>query len=104
VLLFLAQHPEKADPWQELVRQSVESTVRIVERYVELSRFLDDPSRQSLQQVEELLDQVAGTFANLRGRLVDEGAADLSEEVAVFRSTLQALDEVNVQSQGGGGS
>jgi 5-bromo-4-chloroindolyl phosphate hydrolysis protein len=102
VLAFLEQHPEKADGWRGIVRECLESTLRIVRRYLELSRFFEDPSRQSLQEVEELLDQVAGTFTSLGKRLVDEGAADLSAEMDVFRSTLQAVNEVNVLNRGGG--
>jgi hypothetical protein len=104
VLFFLEEHPEKAEAWRGIVRECLQSTLRVVERYVEFSRFLDNPSQQSMREVEELLDQVSGTFAGLRRRLVDEGAADLSAEMAVFRSTLQALEEVNVLNRGGGAS
>jgi len=101
---FLEQHPEKAEAWNGILRDCLESTLRITRRYVELSRFFDDPSRQSVAQVEDLLGQVSTTFANLRTRLVDEGAADLSAETEVFRSTLQALNEVNVLNRPGGNS
>jgi hypothetical protein len=93
---FLDQHPDKAQAWDGILRECLESTLRITRRYVELSRFFDDPARQTVRQVEELLEQVSTTFANLRTRLVDEGAADLSAETAMLRSTLQALDEVNL--------
>lgn len=96
---FLAQHPDKEEAWRGIIRECLQSTLRIGQRYVELSRFFDDPSRQSLVQVEELLDQVAATFANLRARLVDEGAADLTAETEACRSTLQALNEVTVLNQ-----
>jgi hypothetical protein len=101
VLAYLEQHPEKAGGWRGIVRECLESTLRIVRRYLELSRFFEDPSRQSLKEVEELLDQVASTFTSLGRRLVDEGAADLSAEMDVFRSTLQAVNEVNVLNRGG---
>jgi 5-bromo-4-chloroindolyl phosphate hydrolysis protein len=101
VLIFLEEHPEKASAWRGIVRECLESTLRIVRRYQELSRFVQDPSRHSLRDVEELLDQVARTFTGLQTRLVDEGAADLSAEVDVFRSTLQAVNEISVQNRGG---
>src|SRR5438105_938282 len=37
VLSFLDQHPEKAGAWRGVVRECLQSTLRIVERYVELS-------------------------------------------------------------------
>jgi hypothetical protein len=101
---FLEQHPDKDEAWSGILRECLESTLRISRRYVELSRFFEDPTRQSVTQVEELLGQVSTTFANLRTRLVDEGAADLSAETEVFRSTLQALNEVNVLNRPGGRS
>jgi len=104
VLVFLDEHPERADAWRGVVRECLQSSLRIVNRYADLSRFFEDPSRQSLQEVEELLDQVSATFTNVGQRLVEEGAADLTAEMELFRSTLQAVNEVNVLKQGGGNS
>jgi hypothetical protein len=104
VLVFLEEHPERADAWRAVVRECLQSSLRIVNRYADLSRFFEDPSRQSLREVEELLDQVSATFTNVGQRLIEEGAADLTAEMEVFRSTLQAVNEVNVLKQGGSNS
>src|SRR5262249_25682436 len=98
-LAFLNEHPDRAAAWREIVRDCLESTDRIVGRYVEIARFMDDPRQQSLGEVEDLLGQVATTFATLRRRLVDEGAADLSAEMEGFRGTLQAVNEVNGENE-----
>jgi hypothetical protein len=92
----------QAETWRGIVRECLQSTQRIVQRYAELSRFVQDPNQQSLMAVEELLEQVSGTFTNLGRRLVDEGAADLTAEMDLFRGTLQALNEVNVLNRTGG--
>jgi hypothetical protein len=102
VSAFLKEHPERIDPWRAILRECLLSTLRILERYVELARYLDDPGTESLRQVEELLGEVSHAFVNMRHRLIDEGAHDLSGEMQVFRSTLQALDEINVVNRGGG--
>jgi glutamine synthetase adenylyltransferase len=102
VSAFLKEHPERIDPWRDILRECLQSTLRILERYVELARYLDDPGTESLRQVEELLGEVSQAFVNIRHRLIDEGAHDLSGEMQVFRSTLQALDEINVVNRGGG--
>ena len=103
-LAFLEQHPDEAAAWRSIVRECLESTLRIIERYVQLARFADEGDAHLLAEAETLLDQVAGTFANLRHRLVEEGAADLSAEVEAFRGTLQAVDEVSLSSRRGGTS
>jgi hypothetical protein len=101
-LAYLQQHPQEAGAWRGVVRECLDSTLGIVQRYVELSRFVDDPGSPALREVEALLAQAAATFAGLRRRLVEEGAADLSAEVAAFRSTLQAVDEVSLSNRRGG--
>ena len=101
-LAFLDQHPDEAAAWRSIVRECLESTLRIVERYVQLTQFVDEGDASLLVEAEALLDQVAGTFANLRHRLVEEGAADLSAEVEAFRGTLQAVDEVSLSHRRGG--
>lgn len=100
-LQFLTQHPQQAQSWQPIVRECLVSTLRVTAQYVHLVQFLDDPSHPSLREAEELLDQVSSTFATLRRRLVDERAADLSAEMELFRSTLQAVNEVNLVNRGG---
>jgi len=102
ILSYLDAHPDKGTVWRGIVCDSLESTRRVVQRYVELSRFVDDPRHSSLAAVEDLLDHVAHTFSGLRARLVDEDAADLSDEMEVFRSTLKALDEVTLVNRAGG--
>src|SRR5438128_2351960 len=69
VLDFLEQHPAQAETWRGIVRECLQSTQRIVQRYAELSRFVQDPNQQSLMAVEELLEQVSSTFSNLGRRL-----------------------------------
>jgi len=101
-LAYLQQHPQEAGAWRGVVRECLDSTLGIVQRYVQLGRFVDDPRSPALREVEELLAQAAATFAGLRQRLVEEGAADLSAEVAAFRNTLQAVDEVSLSNRRGG--
>jgi len=101
-LAYLQQHPQEAGAWRGVVRECLDSTLGIVQRYVQLGQFVDDPGSPALREVEELLSQAAATFSGLRRRLAEEGAADLSAEVAAFRSTLQAVDEVSLSNRRGG--
>ena len=94
-LAYLQQHPNQDGGWRPLIRDCLASTQMITYRYADLQRFVDDPHAQPLANVEEMLDQVSQTFANFRRRLVDDGAEDLSAQVEMFRSTLQAMDELN---------
>lgn len=99
---YLRQHPREAGSWGVVVRECLESTLGIVQRYAQLDRYLEDREAPALRETEALLAQAAATFAGLRQRLVEEGVADLSAEVAAFRSTLQAVDEVSLSSRRGG--
>ena len=100
-LEFIRQDPERGAAWRGIVGECLQTTLRIVDRYGELAPFFEDPSHQSVPEVDALLDQLAATFASLRNRLLEEGAADLSEETQAFRSTLHALDEVTVPNRRG---
>ena len=68
-LAFLDQHPEK-EAWRPIVRECLQSTLRIVERYAQLSRFFDDPGRQCSAQ-EQLEAHRAAASIELRKWCVD---------------------------------
>lgn len=91
---FLDEHPSRNAALRPVLRECLESTLRVLHRYADLSRFLDDPTHQTLTEVDTLLEQVTRTLGNMRRQLVEEGTQDLSLEVESVRSTLQALDEV----------
>jgi hypothetical protein len=99
---FLAEHPAQATAWGGIVRECLDGTLQIVERYLELSRFFENPATESVPEIDALLEQVSDTFQGLRSRMIQESTADLSAETEVLRSTLQAVNEVS-QSQRMGG-
>ena len=99
---FLMENPTQGDAWAGIVRECLEGTLRIVDRYLELSRFFENPAKESVPEIDALLEQVAGTFADLRSRMIQEQTADLTAETQVLRGTLQAVHEVS-QSQRIGG-
>src|SRR5436309_1129706 len=50
VLEYLDQHAARSGAWRPIVRECLESTLKILQRYVELSRFADAGSRGGLRQ------------------------------------------------------
>lgn len=99
---FLMENPTQGDAWAGIVRECLAGTLRIVDRYLELSRFFENPAKESVPEIDALLDQVAGTFADLRSRMIREQTADLSAETQVLRGTLQAVNEVSQNQRIGG--
>ena len=97
---YFDENAEDAAVWRPFFRDSLESTRRIIRRYADLGRHLELADRSALAEFEELLDNVSSTLRGLLKKLVDDDAAGLAAEAEVFKTTLQALNEVTLTRGG----
>ncbi len=76
---------------RQFVNYYLDSTVKIVTRYVELSnsRVISPETERSLKKVEDLLGTVKASFEKQLQQLLEDDLLDLDTEVDVLKKTLK---------------
>ena len=76
---------------RQFVNYYLDSTVKIVTRYVELSntQVITPETEKSLKKVEELMRTVKVSFEHQLQQLLEDDLLDLDTEVEVLKKTLK---------------
>lgn len=103
LLRYFDAHPERADESLFVIRQYLQLARTGVQRFVDAGRYAGPSARQSIQNMNELLEQVSSRFGHLQDRLAEEDDASLAGELKVLTQTLKELDTVYMNVKGNDG-
>lgn len=105
VLAYFNENPGESAIWDDIVRDCLDSTLRLVRRYSGLARHLQPGEEGAVRELADVLDNVAQTLGSMRQRMLQTDAAGLEEDLKAFKSTLAAVNEVvDVQTVRHGGN
>ena len=94
MLAYFNENPSEAAVWDDIVRDCLDSTLRLVRRYAGLARHLQPGEEGAVRELTDVLNNVAQTLGAMRQRLLQSDAAGLEEDLKAFKSTLAAVNEV----------
>ncbi len=87
----LKKNPEDVKTAQHFSLYYLDSTIHILHKYVELSehKAYSDDIKNTLKQVETILDKVQAAFERQLSNLLKNDMLDLNSEIAVLEETIE---------------